>query len=427
MAMHGFAGLHPGARWSSSPNYIRSRRNTQIAGALLALILCPAPALARQAERVAAPVRTVGVVFEDINGNGQRDAGERGIAGIGISDQVTIVETDANGHFEIDAAGYGVVFIVQPDGYRVRGLSWRRADATEALEFALERAVSPRTFTFLHASDVHLSEQSLPRMQRLRALVDSLNPSFVLVSGDLVRDALRVGEAEARGYYELLQRELALLSVPVHVVPGNHEIFGIERHHSLVSTSHPLYGKRMYRSFLGPNYYSFDFGGMHFIGFDTVDYDDLWYHGHVDSVQLAWLQRDLARLPPDRRVVSFNHIPLVTANETIGGVVEDGVAPTVIRIGGRAYFRHVVNNTSAVLDVLGERLEIALGGHIHRREQVRLETARGTRRFFQTAAVTGPPTGGGPLGLRSGVTLYHVTDGRVDDGTFIPLDPDPRL
>ena len=35
-------------------------------------------------------------------------------------------------------------------------------------------------------------------------------------------------------------------------VPGNHEIFGIERHSSLVSPAHPLYGKAMYRQRLGP-------------------------------------------------------------------------------------------------------------------------------------------------------------------------------
>jgi 3',5'-cyclic AMP phosphodiesterase CpdA len=255
--------------------------------------------------------------------------------------------------------------------------------------------------------------------------VDSLAPAFVLLSGDLVRDALRVPEAEARGYYDLLLAELARFPVPVHTVPGNHEIFGIERHHSLVSRDHPLYGKRMYRSYLGPNYYSFSYGGVHFVGLDTVDYDDLWYSGHVDSLQLGWLEADLARLPAGVPVVTFNHIPLVTAAETIDGFRDDGPAPTTIRIGGTTWFRHVVRNTPRVLAILGDRLELALGGHMHRREMLRYETAHGTRRFYQTAAVTGPEKGEGPLGIRSGVTLYRVRDGRVDDGTFIPLHGNP--
>jgi hypothetical protein len=60
---------------------------------------------------------------------------------------------------------------------------------------------------------------------------------------------------------------------------------------------------------------------------------------------------------------------------------------------------------------------------MHRREFLRFETAAGTRRFAQTGAVVGPVRGEGPMGIRSGITLYHVRQGRVDDGTFLPLDP----
>jgi hypothetical protein len=59
---------------------------------------------------------------------------------------------------------------------------------------------------------------------------------------------------------------------------------------------------------------------------------------------------------------------------------------------------------------------------MHRREFLRYETATGTRRFSQTAAVVGPVRGEGKMGIRSGVTLYRVSDRHVDDGTFIPLE-----
>lgn len=35
-----------------------------------------------------------------------------------------------------------------------------------------------------------------------RALADSLDPAFVLITGDRVKDALRVGEPEATGNHE---------------------------------------------------------------------------------------------------------------------------------------------------------------------------------------------------------------------------------
>ena len=379
-------------------------------------------ATAQPAERVP-PVPVRGIVFLDANGNGAFDSNEAGIAGVVVSDQISVVVTDSSGRFAIDAAGYGLVYVSQPDGYAVRGPFWRKASGRDSLLFPLMRTPPVDEFVFVHASDTHVSEQNIERMRRFRAIVDSLRPAFVLISGDLVRDALRVPEAEARAYYELFVRELAEFNVPVYTVPGNHEIFGIERHRSLVSQTHQLYGKRFYRSLLGPNYYSFTFGGVHFLGLDTVDYDDLWYYGHVDSSQVAWIAHDVARLRPGTSVVTFNHIPMVSGAQMIDGFDDDSPAPTVIRVGGRASFRHNVSNTADVLAAIGGRLEIALGGHMHRREFLRYETPAGLRRFSQTAAVTGPPRGDGPLGIRSGITMYHVKKGRVDDGTFLPLDP----
>lgn len=378
---------------------------------------------AQPSERVATPTQVRGVVFVDRNGNGMRDSGEPGLSGARVSDQATIVRADSAGRFLINAAGYGLVFVTPPDGYRVSGPFWRRVDAAGEITFPLAPGPKVNEFTFVHASDTHISEQSLPRMRRLRALVDSLRPAFVIISGDLVRDALRVAEPEARSYYDLFTRELAAFTVPLYTVPGNHEIFGIERHRSLVSPSHPLYGKRLYRSVRGPNYYSFEYGGVHFLGLDTVDYDDLQYYGHVDSLQLAWIRHDIAHVPAGMSVVSFNHIPLVSAAQIVDGYDDESVAPTLIRLRGRPGFRHAVQNADTVLDALGPRLDIALGGHMHRREVLRFETASGTRRFAQTAAVVGPGRSDGPMGIRSGITLYRVRQGHVDDGTFIPLDP----
>jgi len=381
------------------------------------------PLSAQAAERVAAPVSVSGVVYVDRNGNGTRDDGEPGLGGVAVSDQVTVTTTDGEGRFTLAAAGYGYVFISQPDGYLTRGPYWRRVAPGTALEFGVSPGAAQREFTFVHASDTHINEGNVARTRRLKALVDSLRPSFVIITGDLIRDALRVPEAEARGYYDLLTRELAAFPVPVYTVPGNHDIFGIERHLSLVSPGNPVYGKRLHRTVRGPNYYSFTFGGVHFVGLDTVDYDDLWYFGHVDSTQVAWLSRDLAALPAGMPVVTFNHIPFVTAAETIDGYRDSGPAPTIIRLGGKSYFRHVVQNTEDVMEVLGDRLEIALGGHMHRLERMRYETASGTYRFYQTAAITGPVRGDGKLGIRSGITFYRVRNGKVDDGTFVPLEP----
>ena len=45
---------------------------------------------------------------------------------------------------------------------------------------------------------------------------------------------------------------MALFKNPVWTVPGNHEIFGIERGKSKVSYAHPLYGRKMYQHYRAP-------------------------------------------------------------------------------------------------------------------------------------------------------------------------------
>ncbi len=366
-----------------------------------------------------------GTVFLDLNGNGVRDAGERGLPNVVVSNQDTVVTTDASGAFRMSSAGSGVVFVSLPDGYRAVGNFWRATDGSASLAFGLARLPQGATMTFAHASDTHLSPASLVRTQRLRAVVDSLHPDFLIITGDLVRDALRVPEAEAAGYYELFAREKALFRTPVVTVPGNHENFGIERDSSHVSKSNPLYGRAMYHHYFGPDYYSFTRGGIHFIGLNTVDIDDQHYYGHVDSLQLAWLERDLALVPAAMPVVTFDHIPFFTTFEGLNPYDDKSVAPTLITINGKTSFRHTVQNAGAVLAVLRKRRHVlALGGHIHGTERIQYEIDGVNTRFNQISATIAGPRGAG-LQFVSGVMLYRAKKGEIDAGTFVPLDGRP--
>ena len=363
-----------------------------------------------------------GVAFVDANRNGIKDNGEGGLAGVAISNQDAVVATDASGSFRIPRGGYGIVFVSVPDGYRAVGPFWRAVpDSATTLAFPLAPVTRGREFTFVHASDTHIAPPTVERTRRLRALVDSLAPAFLLITGDLVRDALRVPEAEATGYYDLFTREVAAFRTPVWTVPGNHEVFGIERHMSLVSPTHPLYGRRMYRRYRGPDYYSFTYGGVHFVGLNTVDIDDLWYYGHVDSLQLAWLERDLALVPSGMPVVTFDHIPFVSTLESLNGYSDKPPAPTLITVKGRTAFRHTVSNAGEVLAVLRKRRHVlALGGHIHAGERVEYEIDGVRTRFHQSAAIVAPSQSAG-LRFPSGITIYTVRGGEIDGGQFVRL------
>jgi 3',5'-cyclic AMP phosphodiesterase CpdA len=191
---------------------------------------------------------------------------------------------------------------------------------------------------------------------------------------------------------------------------------------SLVSPTHPLYAKAMYRHFLGPDYYSFTYGGIHFVGLNSVDYDDLWYYGHVDSTQIAWLKQDLKTVPPTTPVVTFNHIPFLSTAEILSGYTDDPPAPSLITVNHHTAFRHTVSNAAEVIAALKDHpYPLALGGHIHMRESIEYVIEGRRIRFHQAAAVVGPTDVAG-LTMPSGITLYRVRAGEIDDGTFVPLD-----
>ena len=403
---------------------MRLHEKTRAAGLLTAAALATVLAATAGAQSGAVS----GIAFVDANGNGIRDRDERGLAGVAVSNQDVVVTTDAAGAFRLSGSGDGVVFVSVPNGYRAVGQFWRRVDSSATnLAFPLAPVAGATAFTFVHASDTHIAPASLARTQRLRALVDSLAPAFLLITGDLVRDALRVSEAEATGYYDLFAREKALFKTPVWTVPGNHENFGIERQLSHVSATHPLYGRKMYRRYFGPDYYSFTYGGVHFVGLNTVDIDDQWYYGHVDSLQLAWLERDLAAVPREMPVVTFDHIPFLSTIEGLNGYNDQPPAPSLITVKGRTVFRHTVSNAGEVLAVLRKHQHVlALGGHFHAGERVEHMIDGLRTRFNLSAAIVGPSTSAG-LRFPSGITIYTVHDGEIDSGRFIPLGlPDIR-
>jgi len=374
------------------------------------------------------PAATVrGVVFDDRNGNGARDAGEPGLAGVAVSNQADVATTDAEGRYALDATrGYGLVSVSPPAGWRARGAFWRSVDSSQGgvTDFPLARWPLGDEFTFLHISDPHVNQANLPRLDAVRRIVEDRKPAFVLVTGDLIKDALAAGEAEARGLFELYLETIGDFPVPVWNVLGNHDVFGIDRAASGVTDGHPLYGKGMYRHYLGPDYYSFNAGRLHFVAIDTIGVVNAEYYGLVDDRQLEWLEQDAGTVPDGVAVVTFGHMPLLTAAPSMQGYRANGNGgDTAIVVDGRWLFRHVVNNAADVAARLARvRWPLALAGHTHARETVVFDGAGQPTRFEVASSVA--PTFPDPFPMVSGVTLYRVRGAEIERGAFIRLGND---
>ncbi len=361
-----------------------------------------------------------GIAFEDRNNNNLQDYGEPGIAGVLVSNQSHTVISGSDGSYILpEATGDQIVFVSMPEGYSGAYFSVRGQKPS----FPLKKIGNRNHFKFIHASDTHVDSLNLPRMKRFRELAEATGAEFILITGDLIRDALRNPEALSTAYYEMYLKEISQFKVPVYSVPGNHELFGIERDKSLVSADHPLYGKQMYRHFLGPDYYSFNYGGVHFIGLNTVNYQNLYYYGGVDSLQLKWLKDDLTALDPKTPIITFNHIPFLSPGFSFMDYEADiFYGPQLLRQEDTLRHRHIVYNFREVKKMIGDRpYPLALAGHYHAAQE---GTISGMPTIFsQTSAITRPDSFDyNGFMARSGFTVYEIMNGKIIGSTFIPLD-----
>jgi len=159
-------------------------------------------------------------------------------------------------------------------------------------------ALAVPDFSFIQCSDVHAPFGKDEVMVRLRNLgpvylapydVTAPAPSFVLVTGDLTEFG------GGNGAWETYLRYWQGFSIPIYHVPGNHD-----------NTWDCL--RPRLRALQGGTYFSFDFNGCHFVGFDTATPQDP--RPTLGREGLRWLQRDLAGIPPDTPVFLFLHHPI---------------------------------------------------------------------------------------------------------------------
>ncbi|MGC0252456.1 PQQ-binding-like beta-propeller repeat protein [Pseudactinotalea sp. Z1748] len=145
----------------------------------------------------------------------------------------------------------------------------------------------PGSFAML--MDLHIDDERPDRtadFERIMAHIAVRNPAFVLNCGDITELGL------AREYEAYLAAIPESLQDAMREVPGNHE--------QQWSVNYDLY-----EQYLGEGTYSFDSGGVHFIGLDPqVMMEWGWYY---DDDVLDWLERDLRTVREGTPIILFQH------------------------------------------------------------------------------------------------------------------------
>ncbi|GAB5443505.1 MAG: calcineurin-like phosphoesterase family protein [Fuerstiella sp.] len=266
-----------------------------------------------------------GIVFADANDNGVQDSGEQGLAGIGVSNGREVVQTDQDGRYKIAVDNDTIVFVIKPTGYRTeldedhlsrfyyihkpagskQGLKFPGVEPTgplpAAINFPLVPQEEPTEFDVLFFGDPQpRNQQEIDYIAHdvVEPLIGS-DAAFGVTLGDILFDDLSL--------FDSFNHTVGRIGIPWYNVIGNHDInYAAARDEDSDETFERVYG---------PAYYSFNYGGVHFINVDDVhwmsDGDRMLYRSGLSEKQLDFIQNDLALVPQDTLVVAMMHIPLV--------------------------------------------------------------------------------------------------------------------
>jgi hypothetical protein len=275
------------------------------------------------------PSTATGVVFEDRNGNGLRDADEPGIAQLRVSNGREIVKTDEKGAYRLPVSDDTILFVIKPRDWSTPvdklnlprfyyihypagspKMKYPAIDPTGPLpasvDFPLTKWPEPERFKVLLVGDPQAT--NLKEVDYVgHDIVEGLAGTDAVLGfslGDIVFNNLDVREA--------VNQTMAHIGIPWHNVLGNHD----EDYQAADDEHSDDNFERAY----GPAYYSFDYGPVHFIVLDDV----LWsghigkgddYKSGLGEKQLEFVRNDLKLVPHEQLVVLTMHIPIVQIEE----------------------------------------------------------------------------------------------------------------
>ena len=161
--------------------------------------------------------------------------------------------------------------------------------------------VDRHAFSFVQISDSHIGFSKDPNLDpasTLQEAVDKIRttkekPKFIIHTGD-------ISHLSKPDQFDTATQIIQSTGLDVHYVPGEHDVLVDDGNSYFERFSKPS----------APKWYSFDQGGVHFIGLTNVLDLRGGGLGFLGDEQLAWLQQDLHARTSSTPIVVFAHIPL---------------------------------------------------------------------------------------------------------------------
>tara|TARA_R110002096_G_scaffold105923_4_gene233059 strand:+ start:153 stop:1703 length:1551 start_codon:yes stop_codon:yes gene_type:complete len=262
-----------------------------------------------------------GSVFHDFNDNGVRDAGEPGIGGVLVSNQIEVVKTDSDGNWQLPVREDCIFFVNKPSGWmtpvdsrmlprfyynhkpngspktKYAGVK-PTGPLPQSIDFPLTKQTEPGLFKAVFLADPQCRDQK--ELDYLaHDVVEELigtEGRFGVTLGDILFDDLSL--------YDNHNALVALIGVPWYNVIGNHDL-------NFDAPNDTLSDETFERVF-GPAYYAYSYGPVNFIVLDNVNWRgrENGYDGNLGADQLTFLKNLIPQLPEDEMLVLLMHIPL---------------------------------------------------------------------------------------------------------------------
>lgn len=263
----------------------------------------------------------------------------KGLQGVVVTDGYEVTATDNNGVYQLRSAKKNaMVWISIPSGYKplnagVQSLFYaytsKDASAVERIDFELFRDGDQTNHKMLFFGDIHLAARTRDRQQfeTFTSEVESFVRShsnekiYAITLGDMTWDVYWYSNNyNFQSYLKDINANIKSLTV-FHTM-GNHD------HDMKTSVDGSSQGwnavdwdcAEAYRRNLGPNYYSFNIGRVHYISLDNIyckntaggASDDRHYEDAVSDDALAWLRKDLEYVDKSTQIVLTMHAPYTT-------------------------------------------------------------------------------------------------------------------
>lgn len=306
--------------------------------------------------------------FDDIFGY-VKDCDGNPIAGVAVSDGLSVITTDENGYYKMSPSkDSSHIFITIPAEYEVpineygQPYFYQKYPGKQEYSFTLTPLAGGKEhkFALFAIADPQiwdsegfnrLKNEAVPGIASHCAELSQSTPCYGITLGDIISTNFSKS-GNASEYREPLREQFskAKVGMPVFQVMGNHDSNyayhggGIDPQPDRHNSTWQIKMQRDHEAVFGPANYSFDRGDVHIVGMRNIEYYISSSNEYTSRIgfsnqQVEWLRQDLALVPSSKMVVLCAHIPFLDKTGS---------------------------NISAVLNLLSQFKEVhILTGHTH--------------------------------------------------------------